>query len=714
MSSTNLIINLIGSSIVPAASATRFTAPVINPFGLAGADDYLAIPTFADLTASAVANSLPSPDAKAIGYYDMETQNGQLYQTAPITVSGNTAFAIDNPETVQLENLDMLFVTNPSNNGWGSEYRGSLPAIAQAVEDGMILIIHDRYAEGVVSRYLPGGEGLVIMREFGEARDIQVANPLIANGSGDAVTDTSLDNGGHSNHGYALVSSLPATADVILTTGNPDHAVTFGYQYGQGYVFYSTIPLDFYLSDRGDDTLDANMASYAANLIDYLENYGNLPTFSVFNSAVAIGQEDDALIRIEFATLLATSDATDAQGTVDAFVVQALTSGTLLIGATSASATPWAAGSNDTLDARHKAFWNPDANAHGTLDAFTVVAQDNEGFRSPIAVQAQVDVAAVNDAPIGTLALVGLAIESRLLAVDNQVADADGLGAFSYQWLADGVAIAEATRAVYRLKAADVGKAVSVVAGYTDGDGTLETVTSTATASVQALVVIDGTDGKDTLVGGDADEALYGRKGNDTLTGNGSNDLLIGGNGDDKLDGGEGDDRLYGEFGNDILNGGAGDDRLLGQKGNDRLQGGNGNDKLYGGLGDDALDGNGGDDLLFGGEGSDTLTGGGGKDVFLFDTALGSDVDSITDFVPVDDTIRLDNDVFNSLTRRGVLKAGQFVIGDAALDGDDFIGYDGSSGALWYDADGSGAVATVQIAVLGVDMALTNTDFVVV
>jgi len=40
--------------------------------------------------------------------------------------------------------------------------------------------------------------------------------------------------------------------------------------------------------------------------------------------------------------------------------------------------------------------------------------------------------------------------------------------------------------------------------------------------------------------------------------------------------------------------------------------------------------------------------------------------------------------------------------------------YNSDTGALFYDADGSGAGAATQIALLGVHLSLTNVDFVVI
>ena len=54
----------------------------------------------------------------------------------------------------------------------------------------------------------------------------------------------------------------------------------------------------------------------------------------------------------------------------------------------------------------------------------------------------------------------------------------------SYQWQRDGVDIAGATGTTYTLGDADVGATISVVASYTDGHGTAESVTSAPTAAV--------------------------------------------------------------------------------------------------------------------------------------------------------------------------------------------------------------------------------------
>ncbi|MDP2904215.1 MAG: calcium-binding protein [Methylovulum sp.] len=136
--------------------------------------------------------------------------------------------------------------------------------------------------------------------------------------------------------------------------------------------------------------------------------------------------------------------------------------------------------------------------------------------------------------------------------------------------------------------------------------------------------------------------------------------------------------------------------------------------KSAGDASDNTLTGNDGKNTLIGAAGPDSLSGGMGKDSFLFDAALKSNVDNITDFKPVDDTIKLENKIFGKLTSTGVLAASAFVTSTAAQDSNDFLVYNKATGALFYDADGNGAGVAVQIATLGVNLSLTNADFVVV
>ena len=79
-------------------------------------------------------------------------------------------------------------------------------------------------------------------------------------------------------------------------------------------------------------------------------------------------------------------------------------------------------------------------------------------------------------------------VGETLTADITGIADADGLESvtFSYQWLADEAAIVGATGSTYTLADADESKAITVQVSFTDDAGHDETLTSTATATVEA------------------------------------------------------------------------------------------------------------------------------------------------------------------------------------------------------------------------------------
>ena len=122
----------------------------------------------------------------------------------------------------------------------------------------------------------------------------------------------------------------------------------------------------------------------------------------------------------------------------------------------------------------------------------------------------------------------------------------------------------------------------------------------------------------------------------------------------------------------------------------------------------------GGDDVLNGGLGRDVLTGGLGSDRFVFSAALGGgNVDRITDFASALDQIRLDDAVFAGLAT-GRLANSAFELGTQATSAKDRIIYDATTGALFFDADGTGAVAQVRFATLVPGTVLVAGDLFVI
>jgi serralysin len=264
--------------------------------------------------------------------------------------------------------------------------------------------------------------------------------------------------------------------------------------------------------------------------------------------------------------------------------------------------------------------------------------------------------------------------------------------------------------------------------------------------------LLNGDLGNDVLYGGSGTDAVNGGEGNDVLNGGLEGDILTGGVGNDTYYAGMNDiivelaeggidkvisfvdwigadyienvtlmgsatyavgndsnNRLIGNTLINTLTGSLGEDTLRGAKGNDVLFGGLDNDMLAGGYGYDSLDGGEGDDVLSGSIGKDTLTGGSGQDIFRF---TNFSIDTITDFSVADDTIWLTKLVFTKLTV-GILDVSNFMIGAQALDANDYVIYNKSVGVLFYDADGNGSKAAVQIASLGASVDLIYSNIII-
>lgn len=217
------------------------------------------------------------------------------------------------------------------------------------------------------------------------------------------------------------------------------------------------------------------------------------------------------------------------------------------------------------------------------------------------------------------------------------------------------------------------------------------------------------------------------------LTGNARANTIAGGTGADVINGGTGADLMKGDRGDDIYYVDRADDLVveLSNEGTDLIYSsatyslvgshveklvltGNGVIDATGNILANELTGNGRANVLDGGGGSDLLAGGAGADLFRFSTAPGAgNIDTILDFSIVDDAIALKSNIFKA-GPAGVLAAGAFQSGAVALDAGDRILYDAATGNIWYDSDGTGAVAAVQFASVTAGLALTNADFQIV
>ena len=288
----------------------------------------------------------------------------------------------------------------------------------------------------------------------------------------------------------------------------------------------------------------------------------------------------------------------------------------------------------------------------GQLISVTASYKDLFGAAEAVVGSLAAPVANLNDMPGGKVSLVGDMLVGQKLQLNSSITDADGLGAFSYQWKVDGVDILGATQNSFQVTSNELGKQITAQVSYMDGRGTSEKISTQGVGAVKALLL--GADGPDDMLVGKTlfdqiqglygNDTLFGGAGQDVLMGGLGNDELSGGTGEDTLDGGEGYDRaLFGEasnatgmnldfrwvyqnrtiasqvtvrdeFGQNDQWSSIEAVHVIGSTQNDSLHLSVGNDIASGEDGDDYFEGWSGNDLLFGNKGNDRFRSGSGHD----------------------------------------------------------------------------------------------------
>jgi len=258
--------------------------------------------------------------------------------------------------------------------------------------------------------------------------------------------------------------------------------------------------------------------------------------------------------------------------------------------------------------------------------------------------------------------------------------------------------------------------------------------TLTANAHVERLMVNSTSSTNSvTLVGNEFTQQLLGNNGDNILVGGGGVDSYIGYLGNDIYvtdhasetiieTAGQGYDSIYTSVSYTIAAGlsierfvttsqaGTAAINLTGNEIGQVMGGNAAANVLYGGGGNDSLYGYNGNDVLDGAQGNDSLFGGAGVDRFIFRESVGvaSGIDRIYDMNSSD------NIVVDALAVSGLrsLGANEFRYGTAALDADDRIIYDTSTGRFWFDPDGSGAQSQILFGVInGAPLGVNHTWF---
>ncbi|MDF1811148.1 MAG: Ig-like domain-containing protein [Verrucomicrobiales bacterium] len=229
----------------------------------------------------------------------------------------------------------------------------------------------------------------------------------------DTVKITITDNYGGNRVGLGEVKFISSTFDVVAVNGDNSAVgsaviLPSGAEVNiesDGSYSYDTNGAFDYLAN-GENTTDSftytisdgHGGSDTATVTITIQGTNDAPTLPDFSSSVDTTNEDTG-VEITFAELAGHGDEGDVDGTVNGFVVKAVTSGTLTIGGTAFDAS-----ANNTITSGSSAVWTPGADDNGTaIEAFTVVAIDVAGAESSTPVQVTIDVAEVNDTPHFTI-----------------------------------------------------------------------------------------------------------------------------------------------------------------------------------------------------------------------------------------------------------------------------------------------------------------------
>lgn len=188
-----------------------------------------------------------------------------------ITNQGHTVQALSDLSGTSLTGIDVLWVINAGSNQPTQLTTTYKSAVSSFVTNGGVFLYHDE-AVNNAQNALPGVWSSTSTFQYeasANTNNINVGDPTasLVNGPGGSILDSTLDNGSPSNVGYATGALLPNGSTTLLTRSSSfNEAVDFQYAYGNGFVYYSTIPLDYHLAG----TTTSFSTIYAPNVVNHV------------------------------------------------------------------------------------------------------------------------------------------------------------------------------------------------------------------------------------------------------------------------------------------------------------------------------------------------------------------------------------------------------------------------------------------------------------
>ncbi|RKF17420.1 PEP-CTERM sorting domain-containing protein [Alginatibacterium sediminis] len=196
-----------------------------------------------------------SANAGVIGVFGASTGNAVSIASA----QGHTIEVISDFSNLGI--YDVVWGLNGRNDAHSSQLSTYSAGIESYVMHGGVLMYHDRFVTSG-ENFIPGASNFSFTRNTSSNIDLAQASGV----AGSSINDLTLDGGSSSNHGYVLESSIDQAYTAIFDNGVDGQLVDFSYEYGLGDVYYSSIPLDYYLGGANPVSFST---LYTPQVVDY-------------------------------------------------------------------------------------------------------------------------------------------------------------------------------------------------------------------------------------------------------------------------------------------------------------------------------------------------------------------------------------------------------------------------------------------------------------
>ncbi len=250
----------------------------------------------------------------------------------------------------------------------------------------------------------------VVDDQFSSVSDVSTAISALTEGADLELNGTVVGSVEQNSNGLLkLVFNDRADATVVVSvlrgiaysnsSQDPETTVTLRWLFNDGNQN------DGSANDQGENL---NLSQVVTTVVG-IDTVNDPPVFTALNSPFTLGNED-SVVELTFADIMATATVADVDGVIDRFLVQDVITGTLVLGADPLTALPLSP-SNNIISSTVSAWWTPALHSNGMQSVLELSAMDDEGAVSltPVpsggsggtAILLQVMLNAVNDAPVG-------------------------------------------------------------------------------------------------------------------------------------------------------------------------------------------------------------------------------------------------------------------------------------------------------------------------